>query len=95
MLHLLTLPFRVAFALLVGVLLLPAAILAIPFLVLRLVLKVVLALVLLPLAVVVAVVGALAGALCGLSVPLVPLAVVGVCIWALTQRSQAATGARG
>ena len=86
-LHLLTLPFRLAFAFVAAILVLPFALLALPLLLVGVFVKVALAIVLLPLA--------LIGAAVGVCVPVVPFAIVGLCVWLLTQRSPAATAGRG
>jgi hypothetical protein len=85
--HLLTLPFRLAFGLLVALFVLPFALLALPLLLVGAVVKVALAIVLLPLA--------LIGAAVGVCVPILPFAVLALCVWLLTQRSPAATAGRG
>ena len=101
MVHLLTLPFRLAFGLLLGILLLPFALLVIPFLLLRFVLKAVVAVIMLPFALIVAAVGVVFAAMAvalAIIVPLIPFALIGLGIWALVQmarpRSPAAIATR-
>ena len=87
MIHLLTLPFRLAFGLLVAVLLLPVALFTLPLLMIGLAVKTVVALAVLPIV--------LISTAVGLCVPVLPFAIIALCVWALTQRSRAATAGRG
>lgn len=101
MFHLLTLPFRLAFGLVLGILILPFALLLLPFLLLRFVVKALVGLIVLPFALVAAAFGIFFAAL-GLAlaviVPLLPLALIGLGVWAVVQmlrpRSQAAIAVR-
>lgn len=109
MFHLLTLPFRIVFGLLFGLLALPFALLALPFalffavlwlpfLLLRFVIKAVVGLVLLPVMLVVAViVGAalLFAFSMAVLLPLSPFLLLGLLVWALTRNSRAAIAVRG
>ena len=103
MFHLLTLPFRLAFGLLIAILCLPFVLLGLPFLLLRVALKATIALIVLPFTVLAAAAGLVIASLalaCALLIPLLPFAFVAVCVWALvqaatTRRSPAATGGRG
>ena len=93
MFYLLTLPFRLAFGLLFGVLLLPFALLFLPFLLLRFVIKSFVLLVALPfvlLAVGAAMVVALIAVVFALMVPLLPFAFVALCVWAIVRSSRPA-----
>jgi hypothetical protein len=89
MISLLTLPFRLVFGILFGLLALPFALLAIPlallylpFLLLRLAFKALVGLVLLPFVLIGTVIVALVAVSLGVLVPLVlPLAFVGFCVW--------------
>jgi hypothetical protein len=96
--YLLTLPFRLFFGLLFGLILLPLTILFLPFILLRLVLKTAFALIMLPIALVIAFIGitfALLAVSFAVLVPLMPFVVIGVCVWLLTRNSRAATAVRG
>jgi hypothetical protein len=96
MISVLTLPFRLVFGILFGLIALPFALLAIPlallylpFLLLRLVVKALVGLVLLPFVLVAAVIAgfvALVAITLGVFVPMiVPLAFVGLCVWLALQ----------
>lgn len=97
MVWLLTLPFRIFFGLLFGLLLLPFTLLFLPFLLLRAVVKLTLLLVLAPMIVIVTV-GALL--LAGfalffvLLLPLLPFALVALVIWAIVRSSRPAYALR-
>jgi hypothetical protein len=96
--YLLTLPFRLLFCLLFGLILLPLTILFLPFILLRLVLKAVFGLVMLPIALLLGVIGiaiALLAVSFALLIPLLPFIVIGVCVWLLTRNSRAATATQG
>lgn len=109
MFHLLTLPFRIVFGVLFGLLALPFALLALPFallfavvwlpfLFLRLAIKAAVGLLVLPIVLLVAaiVAGALAfGFAMAVLVPLSPLLLIGFLVWAVTRSSPAASAARG
>jgi hypothetical protein len=88
---LLTLPFRIFFGLLFGLLLLPFTLLFLPFLLFRAVIKLALLVFLLPL-IAIATVGALLVAgiviFCALLVPLLPFAIVAAIVWAIVRASQ-------
>ena len=98
MLWLLTLPFRVFFGVLFGLLLLPFTLLFLPFLLVRAIIKLSLLLVLAPIIAIVTV-GALL--LAGfalffvLLIPLLPFALVGLFIWAIVRASRPAYAVRG
>jgi type III secretory pathway component EscS len=96
MFWLVTLPFRIVFGLIFGLLALPFALLAIPFallflpfLLLRFAMKAIFAVLFLPLALVIgvaAVIGlfvALVGVAVALLVPLLPFAFAAFCVWAI------------
>ena len=91
MLWLLTLPFRIFFGLLFGLLLLPFTLLFLPFLLLRAVFKLALLAFLAPLIALVTV-GVLLVAgfalVFALLLPLLPFAFVGLIIWAIVKASQ-------
>jgi hypothetical protein len=95
---LLTLPFRLFFGLLLGLIFVPFTILFLPFILLRIVLKTAFALIMLPFALVMAFIG-IAFAVLAVSfailIPLMPFVVIGVCVWLLTRNSRAATVVRG
>jgi hypothetical protein len=96
--YLLTLPFRLFFGLLCGLIFLPLTILFLPFILLRIFLKAAFALVMLPFALVMAFVGIVFAVLAvsfAILIPLMPFVIVGVCVWLLTRNSRAATVARG
>ena len=98
MFYLLTLPFRLFFCLLFGLIFLPFAILFLPFLILKLILKATFALFMLPIAIVTGFLGiaiALVAVAFALLIPLAPFIVIGVCVWLLTRNSRAATVVRG
>ena len=88
MFWLLTLPFRIVFAVLCGVLFLPFVLLLLPFFLFRLLLKTAILLVVLPFALV-AMVAALAVAFAAvvfaLLVPLVPIAFLVFCVWVVVR----------
>ena len=88
MFFLLTLPFRIFFGLLCGLLFLPFVLLLVPFLLLRVVIKTAVLLVALPF-VLLAVGGALLVAcvavLFALLIPLLPFAFVALCVWAIVR----------
>jgi hypothetical protein len=96
--YLLTLPFRLVFGLLCGLIFLPLTILFLPFILLRIVLKTAFALVMLPFAFLMAFLG-IAFAVLAVSfailIPLMPFIVIAVCVWLLTRNSRAATVVRG
>ena len=98
MFYLLTLPIRLFFGLLFGVIFLPLTILFLPFILLRLALKTLFGLIMLPFVLIVAFIG-IAFALLAVSfavlLPLMPFVVIGVCVWLLTRSSRAATVIRG
>ena len=86
MVHLLTLPFRLAFGVLFGILLLPFALVLLPFFLLRVLVKAVVGLVVLPFALLVAAAGILFAVIAvalALLVPLLPFALIALGIWAL------------
>ena len=97
MLWLLTLPFRIFFGVLFGLLLLPFTLLFLPFLLVRAVIKLSLLLVLAPIVAIVTV-GALL--LAGFAlffvvlIPLLPFALVGLFIWAIVRASRPAYALR-
>jgi len=96
--YLLTLPFRLFFCLLFGLIFLPFAILFLPFLILKLILKATFALFMLPIAIVTGFLGiaiALVAVAFALLIPLAPFIVIGVCLWLLTRNSRAATAIQG
>jgi hypothetical protein len=96
--YLLTLPFRLFFCLLFGLIFLPFAILFLPFLILKLILKATFALFMLPIAIVTGFLGiaiALVAVAFALLIPLAPFIVIGVCVWLLTRNSRAATAIQG
>ena len=97
MLWLLTLPCRIFFGLLFGLLLLPFTLLFLPFLLLRAVIKLTFLLVLAPIIAIVAV-GALLVAgfalVFVLLLPLLPFALVGLFIWAIVRASRPAYALR-
>lgn len=98
MFYLLTLPFRLFFCLLFGLIFLPFAILFLPFLILKLILKATFALFMLPIAIVTGFLGiaiALVAVAFALLIPLAPFIVIGVCVWLLTRNSRAATAIQG
>ena len=98
MFYLLTLPFRLFFCLLFGLIFLPFAILFLPFLILKLILKATFALFMLPIAIVTGFLGiaiALVAVVFALLIPLAPFIVIGVCVWLLTRNSRAATAIQG
>jgi hypothetical protein len=96
--YLLTLPIRLFFGLLFGLIFLPLTILFLPFILLRLALKTLFGLIMLPFVLIVAFIG-IAFALLAVSfavlLPLMPFVVIGVCVWLLTRSSRAATVIRG
>jgi hypothetical protein len=97
-LWLLTLPFRIFFGLLVGLLLLPFTLLFLPFLLFRAVIKLTFLLVLAPIIAIVAVGALLVAAFAVLLVlllPLLPFALVGLFIWAIVRASRPAYVVRG
>jgi hypothetical protein len=88
MLHLLTLPFRLAFGLLLGILLLPVAFIVIPLLLVRFVIKAAVALIMLPFALLLAAAGivfAVVAVALAIIVPLLPFALIALGVWALVQ----------
>jgi hypothetical protein len=96
--YLLTLPFRLFFCLLFGLIFLPFTILFLPFIILRLILKAAVALFVLPIAIVTGFIGvaiALVAVAFALLIPLSPFIVIGVCVWLLTRNSRAATAIQG
>jgi hypothetical protein len=96
--YLLTLPFRLFFGLLCGLIVLPFTILFLPFLLLRLILKAVFAIVMLPFALLLGVVGiaiALIAVSFALFLPLMPFLFVAACVWLLMRSSRAATAIQG
>ena len=98
MFYLLTLPFRLFFCLLFGLIFLPFAILFLPFLILKLILKATFALFMLPIAIVTGFLGiaiALVAVAFALLIPLAPFIVIGVCVWLLTRNSRAANAIQG
>ena len=90
MFFLLTLPFRLIFGLLCGLLFLPFVLLIVPFIVLRVLIKTVVLLVALPF-VLLAVGGALligcVAVLFALMIPLLPVAFLTFCVWAIVRLS--------
>ena len=95
---LLTLPFRLFFGVLFGLIFLPLTILFLPFLLLRILLKTAFALIMLPFALVLAFIGiafALLAVAFAVLIPLMPFIVIGVCVWLLTRHSRAATVIQG
>ncbi len=98
MFYLLTLPFRLFFCLLFGLIFLPFTILFLPFIILRLILKAAVALFVLPIAIVTGFIGvviALVAVTFALLIPLAPFIVIGICVWLLTRNSRAATAIQG
>ena len=98
MFYLLTLPFRLFFCLLFGLIFLPFTILFLPFIILRLILKAAVALLVLPIAIVTGFIGvviALVAVTFALLIPLAPFIVIGICVWLLTRNSRAATAIQG
>jgi hypothetical protein len=97
-LWLLTLPFRIFFGILFGLLLLPFTLLFLPVLLIRAVIKLTFLLVLAPIIAIVAV-GALLVAgfavFLVLLLPLLPFALVGLFIWAIVRASRPAYPVRG
>jgi hypothetical protein len=96
--YLLTLPFRLFFCLLFGLIFLPFTILFLPFMILRLILKAAVALLVLPIAIVTGFIGvviALVAVTFALLIPLAPFIVIGICVWLLTRNSRAATAIQG
>jgi hypothetical protein len=90
---LLTLPFRILFGLLVGILFLPFALLLLPFFLLRLLIKATVLLFVLPfvlLATLLVAGVALTAVLFALLAPLLPFAVVGLLIWVVMRASRPA-----
>ena len=90
MFFLLTLPFRLAFGLLFGVLMLSFGLLILPFLLLRVVFKAAVLLVALPfvlLSVGAALVVAFIAVVCVLMIPLLPFAFVALFVWAVIRLS--------
>jgi len=101
MFRLLTLPFRLVAGLLLGILVLPLALVLLPFLLLRFVFKALVGLIVLPFALVAAAFGiffAALGVVLAIIIPLVPLALIGLGIWAVVRMlrpgSQAAIAIR-
>ena len=96
---LLTLPFRIFFGLLFGILMLPFLFLFIPFLLLRVLFKTAFALFVLPIVLMVAVIGIMIAAFAvslAILIPLAPFALVALFIWMVVKRSSpVASGARG
>ena len=93
MFFLITLPFRIFFGLLFGILFLPFAILFLPFLLLRLVIKAAALLFVLPivlLATLFAVGVAFVAVLFAVLAPLLPFAVVALIVWAVMRASRPA-----
>ena len=98
MFYMLTLPFRLFFCLLFGLIFLPFTILFLPFIILKLILKAAFALLVLPIAIVAGFLGvaiALVAVAFALLIPLAPFIVIGICVWLLTRNSQAATAIQG
>jgi hypothetical protein len=96
--YLLTLPFRLFFCLLVGLIFLPFTILFLPFIILRIAVKAVFALVMLPIALLMGLVGiavALVAVSFALLIPLLPFIIIAFCVWLLTRSSRAATAIQG
>ena len=90
---LLTLPFRVFFGLLFGILFLPFAILFLPFLLLRLVIKAAVLVFILPFVLIAAVFAAgvaLIAVVFAILAPLLPFVVVGLIVWAVMRASRPA-----
>ena len=93
MFYLLTLPFRMVFGALFGILFLPFAILLLPFLLLRLVIKAAVLLFVVPfvlLATLFAVGMALIAVFFAILAPLLPFVVVGLIVWAVMRASRPA-----
>ena len=84
MIWLLTLPFRLAFALLFGIVLLPFLLLALPFLLLRAVFRTAVFVLLLPIVALVSLIALFAVGL-ALALPLLPLAAIGLIVWAVVK----------
>ena len=94
---LLTMPFKIFFGVLLAVLLLPFAVLLIPFLLLRFVIKAAVLVLVMPFVLVVVLVAAglaLTGAFLALLVPLLPLAFVAFCVWAIVRMASGPAYAR-
>ena len=88
MFYLLTLPIKIFFCILIGLLFLPFALLFLPFLLLRLVIKTAVLVVVLPFAFMAALIGiavAFAAMLVTLLIPLLPIAFVVFCVWAVVR----------
>ncbi len=88
MFFLLTLPFRIAFGLLCGVLFLPFMLLLVPFLLLRVMIKAAVGLIVLPIALVLAFAGFLIACLAvsfAVLIPLLPIAFLVFCVWAVVK----------
>ena len=97
MLWLLTLPFRIFFGVLLGLLVLPFTLLFLPFLLLRAAIKLTFLLVLAPIIAIVTVVTLLAAGFAVflvLLLPLLPFALVGLFIWAIVRASRPAYALR-
>ena len=100
MFWLLTLPFRIVFGILcalvalpLALLALPFALLALPFLLLRFVIKAVVTLALLPVILFVTLIGVVAGFFAlslAIAVPLLPLAFLAFCVWAIVRMASPA-----
>ena len=87
MLFLLTLPFRIVFGVLLAVLLLPFALLFLPFFLLRLLIRTGVALVVLPFALTAAFLGLALAFVFAVLVPLLPVAFLVFCVWAVVRLS--------
>jgi hypothetical protein len=94
---LLTLPFKIFFGVLLAILLLPFTLLLIPFFLLRLLIKTAVFIVVLPFALLAAMIGlgvAFIGVVLALVVPLLPLAFVVFCVWAIVRMASRPAFAR-
>ncbi len=93
MFHLIALPFKLAFGLLFLLLVIPFAILIVPFLLIRFVIKAAVLLIAVPfavLAIIAALFVAFLAVVCVLMIPLLPFAFVALCIWAIVRSSRPA-----
>ena len=94
---LLTMPFKILFGVLLAVLLLPFAILLVPFFLLRFLIKAAVLIVVMPfvlIAVLIVFGVALTGVLLALLVPLLPFAFVAFCVWAVARMASGPAYAR-
>jgi hypothetical protein len=95
--YLLTLPIKIFFCVLLAILFLPFAILLVPFFLLRLVIKAGVLIVVLPFMLMAAAIGiaaAFAAVVLALLVPLLPIAFVVFCVWAVIRAASRPAYAR-